>query len=173
MATTRTSRGSSLVGWFFLAAGLVFLIGILVTHISATIPSTWFSFFSFALLAVGFLLLFLWRTSILLRVAFIVAAVGWALLALDSVVALGSAVVTIGGVLALIGTLVSGILVFVRHLFKRNTNIVFLIMAIFGAIVLLTQLGWVASLGATLTAIIVVIFAVMLLVSGWFIQRRG
>jgi hypothetical protein len=172
MATTRKSRGSSLVGWFFLAAGIVLLLGILITHIAPTIASAWFAFFAFAFIAVGLFLLFLWRTSLLLRVAFIVGAVGWALLAIGSVAPLVSALANIGGVLALIGTLVAGILVFVRHLFTRNADILFLLMAIFAALVLLSELGWVAFLGGTLGSIIVVIFGALLLASGWFIQRR-
>jgi hypothetical protein len=170
MATTRTSGGRSLVGWFFLAAGIVYLLGILFGRIAPALASGWWNFFAFALIAVGLFLLFLWRTDTLLRVAFIVGAVGWALLAIGSVAALGTAVATIATLLALIGTLVAGILVFLRHTFTRNADLTFLLMAIFAALVLLAV--WVAFLGGTLGLIIAIVFGILLIVSGLFIQRR-
>jgi len=170
MATTRTTGGRSLVGWFVLAAGVVYLLGILFSHIATTLASGWWNFFAFALLAVGLFLLFLWRTSTLLRVAFIVGAVGWALLAINSVAALGTAVVTIATLLALIGTLVAGILAFMRHTFTRNADLAFLLMAIFAALVLLAV--WATFLGGTLGLIIAIIFGILLIVSGLLIQRR-
>ncbi|MDQ1552303.1 MAG: hypothetical protein QOD50_1725 [Actinomycetota bacterium] len=169
MATTRTSGGSSLVGWFFLASGIVYLLGLLFNNVVKALTGGWWDFFAFALLAVGLFLLFLWRTDLLLRIAFIVGAVGWALLAVGSVAALGG-VSTIAILLALIGTLVAGILVFIRHLFTRNADLVFLLMAIFAALLLLA--AWVAFLGGTLGVIIAVIFGILLVVSGVFIQRR-
>jgi hypothetical protein len=169
MATTRTSGGSSLVGWFFLASGIVYLLGLLFNNALHVLAGPWWDFFAFALLAVGLFLLFLWRTDLLLRIAFIVAAVGWALLAIGSVASLGG-LVTLAIILALIGTLVAGILVFMRHLFTRNADIVFLLMAIFAALVLLA--AWVGFLGGTLGVIIAVIFGILLVVSGVFIQRR-
>ncbi|MDQ1546074.1 MAG: hypothetical protein QOH69_978 [Actinomycetota bacterium] len=169
MATTRTSGGSSLVGWFFLASGIVYLLGLLFNNVVKALTGGWWDFFAFALLAVGLFLLFLWRTDLLLRIAFIVGAVGWALLAVGSVAALGG-VSTIAILLALIGTLVAGILVFIRHLFTRNADLVFLLMAIFAALLLLA--AWVAFLGGTLGVTIAVIFGILLVVSGVFIQRR-
>ena len=169
MATTRTSGGSSLVGWFFLASGIVYLLGLLFNNVIKALTGGWWDFFAFALLAIGLFLLFLWRTDLLLRIAFIVGAVGWALLAVGSVAALGG-VSTIAILLALIGTLVAGILVFIRHLFTRNADLVFLLMAIFAALLLLA--AWVAFLGGTLGVIIAVIFGILLVASGVFIQRR-
>jgi len=170
MATTRTTGGRSLVGWFFLASGVVYLLGILFAHIAPALASGWWNFFAFALLAVGLFLLFLWRTSTILRVAFIVGAVGWLLLAIGSVAALGTAVATIATLLALIGTLVAGILVFMRHLFTRNADLSFLLMAIFAALLLLAL--WVTFLGGTLGTIIAIVFGLLLIISGLMIQRR-
>ena len=171
MATTRTSGGRSLVGWFFLAAGIVYLLGILFAHVATSLSSGWWNFFAFALIAIGMFLLFLWRSDLLLRIAFIVAAVGWALLAIGSVASL-SGLTTLAIILALIGTLVAGILVFIRHLFTRNADLAFLLMAIFAALVLLAVGAWVAFLGGTLGVIISIIFGILLIVSGLFIQRR-
>jgi hypothetical protein len=172
MATKRTSAGSSLVGWFLLASGIVYLLGILFTNVVHALVGGWWNFFAFLLLAIGLFLLFLWRTSTLLRVAFIVAAAGWALLAINSVASLGTPVLTIAVLLALIGTLAAGILAFMRHLFTRNADLAFLLMAIFAALVLLALAGWVTFLGGTLGVIIAIIFGILLIVSGLFIQRR-
>jgi hypothetical protein len=172
MATTRTSAGSSLVGWFFLAAGVIYLLGLLFNNIVHVLTGSWWDFFAFALLAIGFFLLFLWRTGTLLRVAFIVAAVGWALLAIGEVAALGTAVGTIATLLALIGTLVAGILVFVRHLFTRNADIAFLLLAIFAALSLLGVIPGVTFLAGTIGLIFAIIFGILLVVAGLFIQRR-
>jgi hypothetical protein len=172
MATTRTSGGSSLVGWFFLASGVIYLLGLLFNNIIHALTGGFWDFFAFLLLAIGFFLLFLWRTGTLLRVAFIVAAVGWALLAIGEVTALGSAVATIATLLALIGTLVAGILVFVRHLFTRNADIVFLLLAIFAALLLLGVIPGITFLAGTIGLIFAVIFGILLVVAGLFIQRR-
>lgn len=169
MATTRTSGGSSLVGWFFLASGVVYLLGLLFNDVIKALTGSWWFFIAYALLAVGFFLLFLWRTSIILRVAFIVAAIGWLLLAIGEVAALDT-LSTVAVVLALIGTLIAGILVFMRHLFTRNADTVFLLMAIFAALLLLAT--WATFLGGTLGVIISIIFGILLVVSGLFIQRR-
>jgi hypothetical protein len=170
MANTRTSGGRSLVGWFFVAAGVVYLLGLLFAHIAPTLASGWWNFFAFAFLAVGLFLLFLWRTSTLLRVALIVAAVGWALLAIGSVAALGSAVETIAVLLALIGTLVAAILVFARHLFGRSADLLFLLLGIFAALLLLAT--WVSFLTGTLVEIVAIVFGILLVVTGFFVQRR-
>jgi hypothetical protein len=172
MATTRTSGGSSLVGWFFLASGVIYLLGILFNDLVHALTGGFWNFIAFLLLAVGFFLLFLWRTSLLLRVAFIVAAVGWALLGIGQIAALGTTVGYIATLLALIGTLVAGILVFVRHLFWRNADIAFLVMAIIAALWLLGFIGWIGFLGGTLGLILAIIFGIMLVVAGLFIQRR-
>jgi hypothetical protein len=168
MATTRTSGGSSLVGWFFLASGVVYLLGLLFAHIAPAVSSGWWDFFAFLLLAIGFFLLFLWRTDLILRIAFIVAAVGWVLLAIGSVASLGG-VSTLAIILALVGTLVAGILVFVRHLFTRNADIVFLLMAIFAALLLLAT--W-ATFLAAISLVLAIVFGILLVVSGVLIQRR-
>ncbi|HEX4400686.1 MAG TPA: hypothetical protein VHZ98_05135, partial [Galbitalea sp.] len=145
------------------------LLGILFAHVATSLASGWWDFFAFALLAIGMFLLFLWRTDLILRIAFIVAAVGWALLAIGSVAAL-SGLTTLAIILALVGTLVAGIMVILRHTFTRNADLAFLLMAIFAALVLLAT--WVAFLGGTLGVIIAVIFGILLIVSGLFIQRR-
>ncbi len=169
MATSRTSSRRSFVGWLFLAAGIVYLLGLLFAHVVTALAGPWWDFFAFALLAVGFVLLFLWRVGIVLRIAFIVAAVGWALLAIGSVASLAG-LATLAVVLAIIGTLVAGILVAVEHTFGRSADLAFLVMAIFAALLLLAT--WVAFLTGTLGLIVAIIFGILLIVSGLFVERR-
>ncbi len=176
MATSRTasrsSAGSFLVGWFFLASGVLYLLGLFFNQAIHALEGPWWDFFAFALLAVGFFLLFLWRTSLLLRVAFIVAAVGWAILAIGEVAALGSAALTVGSLLALIGTLVAGILAFLRHLFNRNADIVVLLLAIVAALLLLAVIPGFTFLGGTIGLILSVVFGILLVAAGLLIRRR-
>jgi hypothetical protein len=61
-------------------------------------------------------------------------------------------------------------MVFLRHLFTRNADLAFLVMAIFAALVLLAT--WATFLGGTLGLIIAIIFGILLVVTGLFIQRR-
>jgi len=169
MATSRTNAARSAVGLFFLAAGILYLLGILFTHVAPSLSSQWWNFFAFALIAVAFLLMFLWRVSSLLRVAFIIAAIGWAFRAIETIVSLG-AVLTVAIVLALIGTLVSGILVVVRHALGRRADAVFLVFAILATLLLLST--WVTWLGGTVETVVSVLFGAFLVVSGLAVQRR-
>ena len=154
----------------FIAAGVLLLLVVLFSYIAKPMTSSWLDFLAYVALTIGFVALFLWRTSLLARIAFIVAAVGWALLALASIpIGLG-AVDKVGVILALVGTLVSGILVFARNLFNRQSSTVFLIAAIAGAIWLLNLL--VGFLPAILVLIIFIVFAALLVVTGALYVRR-
>jgi hypothetical protein len=170
MATTRTSN-SRTVGWLFVVAGVLYLLELLLSHVghSGKLDS-WLLFFAYAVLAVGFVLLFLWRSvDILLRVAFIVAAVGWAILAIAAVASVGGGLVVIGEILALIGTLVAGITVFMRGIFTRRGALAFLIFAILAALLLLLALtGFLASIAFVLA----ILFGVALVITGVLVARR-
>jgi hypothetical protein len=168
MATSSRSSRSP-VGWFFLAAGVLYLLNILLAHVAPKLSSTWWDFFAYALIAVAFVLLFLWRVSTLLRVAFIVAAVGWALLAIGIVASLGG-VATIAVILALVGTLVAGILVIIGHTFSRLADLVFLITAILAAILLAHT--WLTALSGGVETVVAILFGVGLVISGFLIARR-
>jgi hypothetical protein len=154
----------------FIAAGVLLLLVELFHLIASSMTSSWLYFLAYVALTVAFVALFLWRTGILARIAFIVAAVGWALMALASLpIGLG-AVDKVGIILALVGTLVSGILVFARNLFNRQSSTIFLVAAILGAIWLLSLLG--GFLPAILVLIIFIAFAALLIVTGVLYARR-
>jgi len=173
MAKTRTSNTHPLAAWALIASGVLFLLGILFSHIgiSGTVGQI-VLFLAYALLAVAFVVLFLWRSiDILLRVAFIVGAVGWALLALSIIATVGGGLILIAAILALVGTLVAGVIVFARNIFSRSSSIAFLVLAIIAAILLLPSV-FTFALDTTLAIIIDIVFGAMLIVAGFFMYRR-
>jgi hypothetical protein len=171
MATSRTSN-SGTVGWLFVVAGVLYLLDLLLSHVGHTGKlDTWLLFFAYVVLAVGFVILFLWRSvDILLRVAFIVAAVGWALLAIATVASVGNGLVVIAEILALVGTLVAGILVFARGIFTRRGALAFLIFAILAALLLLIALT--NALTGIIVVILSILFGVALVITGVLVARR-
>jgi hypothetical protein len=172
MATSRTARNRPLISWLFIIAGALLLIEFIFTLVAPTMTSAWLLFLAFAALAVAFALLAPSRSAdLLLRIAFVVAAVGWALLALAEIIPGFGTVLSIASVLALIGTLVAGILVFLRHFFTRNADIAFLIAAIAGALLLLDDIRH-GFLPAILVTILTVLFGALLVVTGVVMQRR-
>lgn len=169
MATSSKTARRSPVGWFLLAAGVLYLLNILLAHVAPKLSGHWWDFFAYALLAIAFVLLFLWRVDILLRVAFIVAAVGWALLAIATVASLGG-LSTLAVILALVGTLVAGIFVIIRHTFSRLADLFFLITAILAAILLGHQ--WLTFISGAVETVVAILFGIGLVISGFLVARR-
>jgi hypothetical protein len=170
MASTRTARTFSLASWLFVAAGILILLELLLSHVAPGGLDVWLLFLGYAALAVAFVVLFLRRSADLIaRIAFIVAAVGWAILAIATVAGVGG-LLTFGIILALIGTVVAGIMVFVRSLFWRGASVAFLVAAIVAGLLLLSEL--VAFLPAGVGVILDVIFGIMLVVTGVLTGRR-
>jgi hypothetical protein len=169
MATSRKISRLPAINWLLIAAGVLLLIDILFSYV---LPSAakWFAFLADAVLAIAFLFLFVrGGKSLLLRLAYIVAAVGFAILAIGDIADLGTFVGRLGWILAGVGFLVAGILGFVRHVFSRNGDITFLIAAILFAIQALTVVTGVAA--GTVGVIGSIIFALLLIATGWL--RKG
>jgi hypothetical protein len=169
MANSRTARSFSLAGWMFIVAGVLILLQLLLSKVAPSAVDVWLTFFAYAALTIAFVVLFLGRSEIIARVAFIVAAVGWAILAIATVASV-SGLLTIGIILALIGTVVAGIMVFARTLFARSASIAFLVAALAAGLLLLSEL--VSFLPAALGVILVAIFGIMLVVTGVLSGRR-
>jgi hypothetical protein len=153
----------------FIVAGVLILLELLLSRVAPSGLDVWLVFIAYAALAVAFVVLFLGRSDLLARLAFIVAAVGWAILAIAEVAGVGP-LITIGIILALIGTVVAGIMVFVRNLFSRSASVAFLVAAIAAGLLLLSEL--VSFLPATLSLILEVIFGIMLIITGVLAGRR-
>jgi hypothetical protein len=170
MTTTTTAR-RPVVGWLIALAGLVAAIAILFVYVAPSIDGAWLAVISDAALTLAFLFLFLGRTApLVLRTFFLIAAVGWAILTINGVIGLGP-LLTVGLVLALAGSLISGILAFARRLFSSAANLLFLLATIVIAVVLLNQL--IAPFVAiTLGLLAAGIYALLLLLAGITIALR-
>ncbi|HEY4268569.1 MAG TPA: hypothetical protein VGM94_10305 [Galbitalea sp.] len=169
MATTRTSS-RPIVGILFIIAGALVLLGLLLHYAAPTAAPTWLSLLVYLALGVAFLLMALSKSmNVLERVAYIVGAVGWLLLALNGLVAL-STLVTVAMILALVGSLAAGILVWMHSTFTRQTNLWFLIAMIITAVYVLNLLVPFAT--GALGTVLVLLFGAALVVAGFFVLRR-
>jgi hypothetical protein len=170
MATSRTALNRPLVAWLFVIAGALLLIEFVITLVFLT-ANPLLTFLAFGVLTIGFLFLFLGGAKdTLLRVAFLVAAVGLALITLAQVIPGLGTVGSVASVLALVGTLGSGILVYLRHHFTRNADRVFLVTTIAAALLLLNGIRGI--LPGALTTILTVLFAAGLVFTGLLVRRR-
>jgi hypothetical protein len=166
MTTTRRR----VVGYALLVAGVLALVGILVALIPTGIQFTWaFEFSAFAL-AVSFGAIALGEVG-LLRMAFAVAAVGWVLVALTSVVAGYPGIPgLVGEVIALIGGVGGGILAWRRKIFGGIADLLFLFaMGVTGLYLLFTVIGTVPFFVQVFVA---VIWALDLITVALFVLRR-
>jgi hypothetical protein len=156
----------------FLLAGVLVLLELLLVHVAPNDTLERVAIvIAYLALAIAFVVMFLWRSvDVLLRVAFIVTAVGFALMALAEVTNVGVVVVRVAEVLVLVGFLVAGILAFLRRVFGRTANLVFLILGIVVALLFLSQLF--AFITGTLLLILYILFGAGLVVVGVLITRR-
>ena len=169
MATTQTSS-RPLVGILFIVAGALALLVLLLAYVAPGAPITWLGLLTDLALGVAFLLMGLSKAmNTLERVAFIVGAVGWLLLALNGLVSLGG-LVTVAVILALVGSLAAGILVWVHSTFTRRTNLWFLIAMIVAAIFLLNALLPFAT--GAIDTVLILLFGAALVIAGFFILQR-
>jgi hypothetical protein len=171
MTTTTGTPARPVVGLLFALAGLLGGLSLLSVLLHFTVGGVWIGIIVDAAITLGFLFLFFGKgPGMLSRLFFIIAAVGWAILTINGAgISLGI-VFTIGIVLALVGSLISGILAFGGKIFTRGANIFFLLATIFMAVVLLNLL--VSFLAGTIAIIVVALYAILLLVAGILITAR-
>jgi hypothetical protein len=91
------------------------------------------------------------------------------MLLIGSFVNLGT-VFTIGVVLALVGTLLSGIVGIIQHVYSRAADLWYLLASIVVAVVLFNQLH--GFLSGTLALIVSGLYGLLLLLAGIFIALR-
>ncbi|MEO7720401.1 MAG: hypothetical protein ABIS08_00630 [Pseudolysinimonas sp.] len=167
MVTTKTSP-RPLVGILFIIAGALALLGLLLAYVTPGTPLSWLGLITDLALGIAFVLMALSKSmNVLERIAFIVGAVGWLLLALGGFV---SGLTTVALVLALVGSLAAGILVWMHSTFTRSTNMWFLVAMIIVAIFLLSLLLHFAV--GVIATLLVILFGVALIIAGFFILRR-
>jgi uncharacterized membrane protein HdeD (DUF308 family) len=171
MATTTTSS-RPVVGILLIVAGALALLTLLLSYVAPGPALGWFGVLTSLALGVALLLMALSKSmNVLERVAFIVGAVGWLLLGLNGLTSGALAgIVTVALILALVGSLAAGILVWVHSTFTRRTNLWFLIAMIITAIFVLNQLLPFAT--GIIATLLVLLFGAALVVAGFFVLRR-
>jgi hypothetical protein len=159
----------SFVAWLFVAGGVLQVIAVaLLLGNAGDVNALWA--ISNLTLGVGFVLMAAWLSRAMISVlAYIIAAIGWLLLALTSIVNLGF-FGSIAVFIAIVGSLFAGVVVYTSHPFTPNADRLFLIAMIAAAInLLVSQNGNVPPL---LKDLIVITFGGLLVAAGFLILRK-
>jgi hypothetical protein len=170
MAVVTNSR-RSIAGIVLVVAGALLLLDFVLGLAGVTALTPWLAFLAYLALGVAFLILALasFRGTIT-RIALIVGAVGWLLLALALVVTgLPAVLVTVALVAAALGTLIGAIALYVGKEVTNQSAIAFIVTGIVAAIILLARVAG-AALGDFGT-VLAVIFAILLIVTGVLFAR--
>ncbi|HEY5229715.1 MAG TPA: hypothetical protein VIJ11_02335 [Galbitalea sp.] len=169
--TTTTPAKRPVVGALFAIAGLLTGLAILFTYVAPKLGGPWIGLVADAAITLAFLFLFLGRTApLILRIFFAVATVGWAILAVGGWISLG-VLLTVGVVLALAGSLISGLLALGRRFFTPIASILFLLAMLVVTVELLDRLIG-PFLTGTVATIVAVLYALLLLLAGIVIIAR-
>jgi hypothetical protein len=169
MAATTPSR-RSLAGIVLVVAGALLLLNFVLGLAAVTALGPWLVVLAYLAIGVAFLILALASfQGTFTRIALIVGAVGWLLLALGLVVALPAILVTVALVAAALGTLVGAIALYVGKEVTNTSAIVFIVTGLVAAIILFAQVG-AAALGDFGT-VLAVLFAILLVVTGVLFAR--
>jgi hypothetical protein len=166
---TLTAPNRTIVAVLFLVGGALQVLGAIL-GLANVGNSAAFYLLSNLALGIAFVLMFAWfATTTITRVAYLIAAIGWLLLAIAGLLNQGG-IGTLGVFVAVVGSLFAGVIVFTGHVFGRQPDILFLAAMIAGALnLLLSQNGNVPGL---LEAIIVVVFGALLVVSAVLMLGR-
>jgi hypothetical protein len=169
MATV-SAPNRSIIAWLFIAGGALQVLGALIGLASAGNAGAIYAISNIAI-GVAFVLMLVWlATSTLAKVAYLIAAIGWLLLALTSLINLGI-FGTLAVFIAIVGSVFAGVMVFSARQFGRETDIFFLAAMIVGAAnLLISQNGNVPGI---LVTMVVVAFGVLLVVSGVWMLRHS
>ena len=164
MAVLSNSRRAA-AGIALIVAGALFVLAVLLPLAGQSFP--WVIVLAQVALVIAFVILAIGAVnSTLTRVALIVAAVGWAILALAvlGIVALPAGADAFAAILASVGGIVGAILLYRGREIANRSAIVFIVANVLGALYLLGGLG-LLSLGA-FGAILIVLFGAALILSG-------
>jgi hypothetical protein len=174
--TTTTPAKRPVVGLLFALAGLLATLSLIFSLVHASVGGVWFGIITDIAITLGFLLLTLGRGSgTIARLFFAIATVGWAILAINGILAsvgagnLGT-FFYVGVYLALGGSLLGGIFAFAGKIFSRVANSVFLLATLLMALVLLNVL--VPYLSGSVADAVIGIYAILLLLAGILIAVR-
>jgi hypothetical protein len=167
----RTDR--PLLGWLIVVAGVLFAIVLLLALGLSTTSDFTSRLVTLAVLALAAAFAAVALTvpvGLIGRIAFWVGALGWVLLALGGIADLG-VVGQVAAGLAGVGSLVGGILLFVRRGLSRRAGLFFLIAMIVAALYLL-PFAVPGLITGTLPFFITIAFAVLLIAAGALIVQK-
>ena len=169
--TTTTAARRPLVGWLIAIAGLAALLAFALVLVAPSVHASWLGLIADIALTIAFVFMAIGKgAGVFVRILYAIGAVGWAILAISGFgVSLGT-VLTIGVVLALVGTLLSGIVGIIQHVYSRGANLWYLLASIFVAIVLFNVLH--GFLSGVLGEIVSALYGVLLLIAGVTIALR-
>ena len=169
MADVTPSR-RSLAGIVLVVAGALLLLNFVLGLAAVTALNPWLTLLAYVAIGVAFLILALASfRGTFTRIALIVGAVGWLLLALNLVVALPAVLVTVALIAAALGTLVGAIALYVGKEVTNMSAIAFIVTGVVATIILLAAVA-AAALGDFGT-VLAVLFAILLIVTGVLFAR--
>jgi hypothetical protein len=169
MATV-TAPNRSIIGWLFAAGGLLQIIGAVVGF--ANVGGNVGGIYAISNIAIGiaFVLMIAWiATTTVARIAYFIAAIGWLLLALTSLINLGL-LGNVGLYLAIIGSIFSAVIVMSTRPFAQRADILFLVAMVLGAINLLLSQN--ANVPSVVEFVVILAFGAALVAAGILIVRR-
>jgi hypothetical protein len=161
MATV-SAPNRTIVAVLFLVGGVLQILGGVVGIANAGNASGFYLLSNLAIGA-GFALMIAWYASTTVaRVAYFIAALGWLLLALTSLLNLGI-VGQVAVFIAILGTLFAGVIVMMARPFAAQADILFFVAMLVGAVnLLISQNGNVPN---TVRAVVVIVFGILLVVA--------
>lgn len=167
MAITR--RNLTIVGWLLIAGGALQILGAIFAWVGGGDASAIFML-SNAAIGVVFILLAMWSASTdLARVAYIIGAIGWLLLAVTSVVNLG-AFGTIATFIAIVGSVFGGVVAYLGRVFTPQAIGIFFAAMIVGAVVLAMVLAGFTQ--HPFKDVVNLAFGALLIIAGVFVNQR-
>jgi hypothetical protein len=168
MATV-TAPNRSIIGWLFVVGGVLQVVGAIVGFANAGNSGAIYAISNIAI-GVAFVLMIAWiAATTISRIAYFIAAVGWLLLALTSLIDLGL-IAQVGLYLAIIGSVFAGVIVLSTHPFSQLADIIFFVALILGAINLLLSQN--SNVPSFIELAVVILFGVALVASGILMVRR-
>jgi len=169
MAAISNSRRAA-AGIAFVVAGALILLHHLLGLANITATGGWLLFLAYLAIAVGFVLLAVGSVAnVVARIALIVGAVGWALLALGFLVGLPAGVGTIAAIAAAAGGVVGAIVLYTGKEITNRSAVAFIVTTIVAAVILLAGIA-AMPLGAFGT-LLWIVFGVGLVLTGVLFYR--
>jgi hypothetical protein len=174
MTANRLRRNRPIIGIATAVAGAAVLVGIVLAQVSSAFPFRWLFIASAVALVVAFAAAgSSGGFNDAGRLAFAAGAVGWFVYALSSVLSNVASIITEVGVgLALIGSLVAGLVVYARHSFGTRANSFFLLAMILTAAYLLVQIVPMPWLSSVIVVLLSLLWGASLVLAGLYILQR-